>query len=458
VYAAVKTALAEIAGPDISALAIASLGEAVVLLGKDDAVLANSIHYSDIRGVDEAEDIKAAMDPQEIFRITGMPAGPMFSASKLLWIKKNDPDLYAAAERKMLFGDYIAYLLTGERAIDYTLASRTMLFDIHAHDWAYDVAETIGLDAKGFSRPVQSGEIIGALRTETADELGLPRGTPVVAGGHNQIVAALGSGTLLPGESLDNLGSSECLTVVLESCNADPLMARYGFCCEPHILPGVFVTLAFNASAGAAVRWYRDTFEVERLGADIVVGKEVYHFLDTEMDEEPTDVLFLPYVAGSGTPWFDSTTGGAFIGLRQGMGRPTLYKSVLEGVTYDIKYNETLLEKCGLPLQSVIASGGASRSGKLMQIKADIMGRRIDALADRDIDTIGLALICAKAMGDIDDLAAAAKAAAKVVASYEPDETRAVHYERKLKEYRSIYTSIKSLSSMKSSEYGMRGR
>jgi xylulokinase len=456
IYSVVKEALAEIAGPDVRAIAISSFGEAVVLLGKDDSVLSGSIYYSDVRGVDEIDDIKGAMDPEEVLRVTGMPVGPMFSAAKLLWIRKNDPDLYAAAEHKMLFGDYISFMLTGERAIDYSLASRTMLFDIHKKEWAHDVAEAIGLDVRGFSRPVQSGSVLGCVRKEIAGELGLPADVVVVAGGHDQPVAALGAGALLPGESVDVTGGSECLTVVLGGCDTNPLMTRYGFCCEPHVLPGTFVTLAFNPSAGAAMKWYMETFEAERLGEELASGENVYAILDAEMGDDPTDILFLPYVSGSGTPWFDLKTGGAFIGLHQSTKRPEIYKSILEGATYEIKYNETLLEKCGLTFRSIIAAGGAARSARFLQIKADIMNRRIDALEDSDIGAVGLAFICAKALGDIDDIVAAAKANVRMAGSYEPDARRAEHYARKLREYRGVYTSIKSLSSMPSSAQGMR--
>jgi xylulokinase len=368
-----------------------------------------------------------------------------------MWIRKNEPALYAAAKRKMLFSDYISFMLTGEMAIDYSLASRTMLFDIHNNDWSGEIADALNIDVRGFSRPCQAGTVIGRIRPETAEELGLPGETAVVAGGHDEAVAALGSGATLPGESLDSMGNSECLTVVLSGCHTDPLMTRYSFCCEPHVIPGAFVTLAFNASAGAAIQWYRDTFESERFGEAIRNEENVYAMLDAEISDSPTDILFLPYVSGSGTPWFDSTTGGAFIGLRQSMGRPELYKSVLEGISYEIKYNVTLLEKCGMTFNSLIAAGGGSQSEKMMQIKADIMNRRIDVLENQEVGATGLALLCAKAMGYVDDLGTAAKKAIKVHRTYEPDEERANHYDAKLKEYRSVFTSIKSLSSMPSS-------
>jgi xylulokinase len=454
VLAAAREVLAQVAGPDVGAIAIASIGEAVVLLGDDDRVLAGSIYYSDIRGIEEVDDIKDSMSPEDILLATGMPVGPMFSANKLLWIKKHDPDTYNSARHIFLFGDLVSYMLTGEKAVDYSLASRTMLFDVKKLDWAHEVAGTIGLDTKCFSKPVQSGTVIGKIRGAVARDLGLPPDTLVVAGGHDQTVAALGSGAVYPGESFDGMGSSECLTVVLGGGETDPLMTRYGFCCEPHVIPGAFVTLAFNASAGAAIKWYRDIFEHDRLSKEIEAGKNAYAILDAEIADEPTDILFLPYVSGSGTPWFDSQTGGAFIGLRQGQRKEDLYKAVLEGICYEIKYNETLLDKCGLALHSITAAGGGAQADRLMQIKADIMNRRIDVLQNWEIGTVGLALICAKAMGDIEDLGAAAKGIARISRSYEPDAARAEHYASKLKEYRSIYTSIKSLSAMPGSSRG----
>jgi xylulokinase len=450
VYGAAKAVLAEVARPEITAIAIASFGEAVVLLGSNDDVLAGSIYFSDVRGSEEVADITAALSVETITRITGMPPNPMFTANKLLWTKKHEPDLYAKAEKILSYGDYIAYMLTGERAVDYSLASRTMLFDVRKLTWSEEVADALGLglSLKRFSTPVRSGSIIGKIRKDVSVELGLPEGVLLVAGGHDQPLAALGSGAVYPGDSADGMGSSECLSVVLKDGNVDPLMARYNFCCEPHVVPGAYVTLAFNASAGSAIKWFCGVFEPERTKRAAEEGGSIYRILDEECPDEPTNLLFLPYVSGSGTPWFDTRMGGAYVGLRQGVTKQELYKAVLEGVCYEIRYNERLLAKCNMTIDEIRASGGGTRSDVLMQIKADIMNRDIHALSEWQTGTIGLALICAKAMGEIDDLAIAAKRIAKIEKIYRPDPERARHYIQGSRRYMRLYTSIQSLDAI----------
>jgi xylulokinase len=440
VWRAVRATLADVAREDIAALAVASFGEAVVPVGRDGAVLANSIYYSDVRGAEETRKITDAMDAARIMEITGMPVGPMFSANKLLWIRKHEPALFDEAKYFMQFGDFIAYMLTGERAIDYSLASRTMLFDIRENRWSSEVMAALGLPAERFSAPVQAGTIIGNIRSPLASELGLPRTLKVVAGGHDQALAALGSGAVEPGDAVDGMGSSECITAVLGREEISARMADYNFCCEPHLLKDRFITLAFNASSGTAINWFKDRFY-----ADEARAENIYQLMEADCPKEPTDLLFLPYVGGSGTPYFDSSVGGAFVGLMLATDKGEMYKAVLEGICFEMLFNLELLERCGIAPKEVRAVGGGTQSRLLMQIKADVLGRRVETLENREVGTVALGLLCANATGEIADIGSEAKAGARVSAVYEPDDGRAQIYSKKMEQYRKLYGAIKSL-------------
>ncbi len=445
VWAAVKAVLKRTARPDITALAIASFGEAAVLLDGRDNVLSNSIFYSDVRGSEEVTDILAAMPPARAQAITGTAANPMYTANKLLWIKRHQPELLHSARHIMLFGDYIGFLLTGERVIDYSLASRTMLLDVMQGRWSDEVAAALGLSVKGFSTPVRAGTRIGKLLPAIAAELGLNPNVTVVAGGHDQMLAALGGGVVARGDSVDGMGSSECISLMIHGGDVTPNMAEYNFCSEPYVFEDSFLTLAFNASSGTSIRWYRDCFEPERARYAAKNGQSLYGLMEAECPEAPTNLFFLPHVGGSGTPYIDSTLGGAFLGLTVATTRGDCYKAVLEGICYEMQYNAELLQSCGLPVNEVTAVGGSTKSSMLMQIKADIMNCPVHTLEVNETGTVGLALLCAYALGDISDIASAAQKSARRSKTFYPDKARAEFYAERMQQYRRIYPAVKSI-------------
>ena len=445
VWAAVKSVLKRAARPDITALAIASFGEAAILLDGRDNVLSNSIYYSDVRGSEEVNDILAAMPPERAQAITGTAANPMYTANKLLWIKKHQPELLHSARHIMLFGDYIGLMLTGERAIDYSLASRTMLFDVMRGCWSDEVASALGLSIQGFSAPVRAGTRVGKLLPNIAMELGLSPNVTVVAGGHDQMLAALGGGVVRRGDSVDGMGSSECISLMIRGGDVTPKMASCSFCSEPYVFEDSFLTLAFNASSGTSIRWYRDCFEPERACYANKSGQSLYALMEAECPRDPTGLFFLPHVGGSGTPHIDSTLGGAFLGLTVATARGDCYKAVLEGICYEMQYNAELLQSCGLPVNEVTAVGGSTKSKLLMQIKADIMDRPVHTLEVNETGTMGLALLCAYALNDIPDLASAAKKAARRRETFYPNKARAAVYAERMRQYRRIYPAIKSI-------------
>ena len=446
VWKAVQETLEGVAGEDVAAISIATFGEAVVMLDENDEVLAKSIFYSDIRGTQEIDDILAVIDKDELQAITGLPITPMYSANKLMWVKKHQPKVYAKAKKMMLYGDFIAYKLTGERMIDYSLASRSMLFDISEKKWAGKAADAMGIDVGMFSKPVISGTTIGQLLPSVANSLGLKSSVIVVAGGHDQPMAALGAGVVKSGQSVDGMGSAECITLALDKKDITQKMYENNYCCEPYVFEDKFVTLAFNTSSGTAIKWYRDAVESERSAEYAKTGKSFYNdVLEKECSRQTSGVYFLPFVAGSGTPYVDNTTGAAFIGIRASTRKPDLYRAVLEGVCFEMKLNIDVLKECGIVLDDSVAVGGGAESQLLMQIKADIWNRQIKTVKTAQAGIMGVCMLSGVAKGAYSSIEEAVSVMVKPGKVYEPNSEMVKIYEEKMQVYKKIFPAVKNM-------------
>ena len=215
-------------------------------------------------------------------------------------------------------------------------------------------------------------------------------------------MAALGAGVVKSGQSVDGMGSAECITLALDKKDITQKMYESNYCCEPYVFEDKFVTLAFNTSSGTAIKWYRDAVESERSAEYIKTGKSFYNdVLEKECSRQTSGVYFLPFVAGSGTPYVDNTTGAAFIGIRASTRKPDLYRAVLEGVCFEMKLNIDVLKECGIVLDDAVAVGGGAESELLMQIKADIWNRQIKTVKTAQAGIMGVCMLSGSSKGSV---------------------------------------------------------
>ncbi len=439
-----KRAAAGSAEP-IEAIAIASFGEAFVPLDSDGNIIHNSIYFSDIRGTEEAADILAKIDESELYRTAGVPINTIYTLNKLLWLKKNKPEVYNKTDKFLLYCDFICYKLSGERKLDYSLASRTMFLDYSAKQWSSKILNLFGIDVEKFSKPVPSGSVVGQVLPNIAQELGLNSNTMLVAGGHDQVCAALGAGVLNKGESVDGIGTVECLTVLLRGLDNLDTMRGYNFNVEPYVLEGEYVTLAFNNTAGAVLKWYRNTIDRERSLAAKQAGTDIHAIMESECPPGPTGLLLMPHFAGSGTPYLDSNSSGALLGLKLSTTKGELYKACMEGINFEMLFNAELLKRCGTDIKSITCAGGGSNSAMLLQIKADIMGLPVRKLKVLESGTIGLAMLCAVACGDYASLKDAAKQFVRIDMEFSPHSKNHEIYMEKFQAYKRIYNAVKQI-------------
>ena len=411
----------------IDAIGVTSFGESFVLLDENDRVLMPSMLYTDPRGTEEYQ----TFDDDAVIRITGIKPHAMYSLPKLMWVKKHRAGLYEKTKRILLCEDFIIYKLTGVAQIDYSLASRTMAFDIHDRCWSGEMLRLAGIDEKKLSRPVCGGTVAGPIR---CPELSMPE-TVIVNGCHDQMAALMGAGVLESRAAVDGTGTVECVTPVFDTVPENRAFYEGSYAVLPHILNDKYICYAFSFTGGAALKWFRDTFAPDTS----------YKELDASIGDKPTGILVLPHFAGAATPYMDSGAKAAFVGVTLGTSRSDLYRAVMEGVTYEMLLNMERLQEAGIVIDRLYATGGGANSPAWLQIKADILGRELVALDAPEAGAAGTVMLTGVAVGAFSDLETARSVMVRERKTYRPDMALHAEYEKHYRRYRRLYEAVRPL-------------
>lgn len=431
-------------GMSVRTITVSALGEAIVPIDQNGNPLAVSMTGTDVRGSSEWKTFAKCFGEQRLTDITGLNLSTIYSLNKILWMKKHQEALYKKAWKIVTFQDYIIYRLSGNAVIDYSMASRTMMFDIGRNDWSDEILEQSGVARTKLSAPCRGGSIVGTILPDMARITGVPKDVKVVVGTHDHICNAIGGGAVDYGDCVNTVGTTEGVTALVTRTQLDTeLISKYQISCEPFVLPDMFNTVAWNHTSGVLLKWFAKEFvqKSTNYGQDIF---EIYKQLNGEMKDEPTDLLVLPYFSGAATPHMDEYAKGVIAGLTLNTGRSDIYKALMEGANYELALILECLEKSGVKIQRLISTGGAL-SDRLLQIKADILGREIYTLANRQTGTIGGAILGAVAMKDFTDLRAAAEKMVKTAGVCEPKLRNHERYREKFKLYQELYEKTASI-------------
>jgi xylulokinase len=447
VWGAVCGLLAEAAQavPDIRAIGVTSFGESFVLLDEQDRPLLPAPLYTDPRGASECQALIDRLGAETIAALTGVNPHPMYSLPKLMWLKNHRAATYRRARRVMLFQDYLAYLLTGRAQIDYSLATRTMAFDIRELRWNERLLEAAGIDRSLLSQLVPSGTAAGVVKESLAAALHLRRDTLIVSCCHDQVAAAVGAGVFEPGMAIDGTGTVECITPVLESIPCSAGIRQGSYAIVPHAVAGKYVCYAFTFTGGVLLKWYRDQFARYETMLAKERGQNVYAFLDGRIGEGPTGILVLPHFAGAATPYMDPGSKGAIVGLTLEHSAADLYKALMEGVTYEMLLNIERLRQAGIDIRMLRATGGGAGSKVWLQMKADILNLPIVALDTGEAGAVGSVMLSGVAAGIFPDLESAARLLVLEKAVYHPDPRQHQAYQALYARYRELYAAVRPL-------------
>lgn len=430
--------------PDITGIGITSFGETFVLTNEKGVPLHKAMLYTDPRGSEECEQLVEALGSMEIAAITGLKPHTMYSISKMMWIKKHLPNIYQQAKHAFLMEDYIVYALTGKAQIDYSLASRTMAFDIVSLQWSKEIFAAADVNISLMSEAVPTGTPAGTILPEAAKKTGLSEETIIVSVSHDQVSAAVGVGAFGSETAVDGAGTVECVTHVFDHLPKLEVMYQGNYSIVPYVIPGTYVSYAFSYTGGALMQWCVDTLaakEKELAGAQ---GVSVNELLESGYDG-PTGLLVLPHFAGAATPYMDTGSKGAVIGLTIGSTLPDIYKACMEGVVYEMMLNEEYLKGTGMKPKMLHATGGGARSKVWMQMKADALGIPITALATMDAGTVGSAMLTGIAAGCFRDIEDAREHMVEKMEIYEPRQELHKEYASIYKRYRMLYEAVRPL-------------
>jgi len=441
----IREAATETPHDPVEAITISSQGEAFTCLDSGGSILSNAMVSSDNRTADLVEEWSTDFGVERLYEKTGHTAHPIFTLFKLLWLKKNRPDIWQKAERFLCFEDYLHFRLGIDPAISWSMAGRTLLFNMTERRWDADILTAIGLRTDQLARPLPPGAIAGSVPSSLAQELGLAPGAIVVAGGHDQVCCAVGSGAITAGQASLTTGSVECVAVAFSEPTLHTTLREANLCTYSHALPGLHASLAYNLTGGNLLRWFRDELGLAERWEAERTGQDVYDLIFRELPEGPSSLMVLPYFTGSGTPYFDARTPGAILGLRFDTTRQEILLGLLEGLAYELRVNFELLRNAGIPIREVLAVGGGAKNRRWLQLKADILNQPIQVPKVTETGCLGGAILaCAAKTGRAPE--ELVRQWIRVEETIQPHVERAGAYEKKLEDYRKCYVQLKELA------------
>jgi xylulokinase len=397
----------------------------LVALDAGDRVLRPAILWNDQRTAAECAEIDERVGLERLVALTGNRALTGFTAPKLLWLRRHEPEVYARIAHVLLPKDYVRLRLTGEYATDVADASGTLLFDVAARRWSDEVLEALELPRSWLPPALESPAVSGTTAA----------GVPVAAGAGDQAAGALGVGVVAPGRLSVVLGTSGVVFAALPEFRADPQGRVHAFC---HAVPGGWHAMGVMLSAAGSLRWLRDQ-----------VVRDDYDALLAEARRWPPGaegLLFAPYLAGERTPHADPDARGAFVGLSLRHDRGALTRAVLEGVAFGLRDSLDLLVALGVTPEAGRVSGGGARSGLWLRIVASVLGVPLERVAVEEGAAFGAALLGGVAAGIFAGPAEAVAACVRVRETVDPDVAWRDEYERLHQRFRLLYPSLRAVS------------
>ncbi len=440
---------------DIAGIGVTSFGETTVLTDENGEPLHTAMLYTDPRGREECGELTEKIGDLALAEITGVHPHEMYGISKNMWIKKHMPAVYEKAKHLFQVEDFVVFILTGVAQIDYSLATRSMAFDIDTLDWSDRILDAAGIDKKLYPKAVPSGTAAGKITGKIAEETGLSPDTVVVSISQDQIAAAVGAGAFDSSVAVDGAGTVECLTPVFDA--KPDIRKMYGgyYTTVPYVIPGSYVTYAFSYTGGALTQWCVDTLAKKEKELAQKEGISVNEYLETEYSRKmealgleadaPSGMLVLPHFAGAATPYMDTGSKGVITGLTTDTSAAEIYHACLEGVCYEMYLNYSNLQQIGVKINKINATGGGAHSKVWMQMKADMLNLPITALKTVDAGTVGSAMLTGVAIGHFKSLQDAASVMVEETVTYEPGEKQHEKYMEIYERYKKLYDAVRPL-------------
>jgi xylulokinase len=444
--ASIRKVLAKsgIKASEISGIGLSGQMHGLVLLDEDNKVIRRSIIWCDQRSAKECEQITSIIGAERLIEITANPALTGFTASKIMWVKNNEPKNFEKAKKILLPKDYVRYRLTGEFATEVSDASGMQLMDITNRCWSKEVLAKLGIDRSQLADLYESQEVSGKVSSSASEATGLMAGTPVVGGGGDQAAGAVGNGIVKPGVVSSTIGTSGVVFAYLDKISIDPKGRVHTFC---HAVPNTWHVMGVTQGAGLSLKWFRDNFCKSEMETADLMGVDPYVLMDQEAEKvRPgcNGLIYLPYLMGERTPHLDAVAKGVFFGLSAMHDKKDMIRAVLEGVVYSLRDCLEIIAGMGVNVSEIRASGGGGKSKIWKQMQADVFGTGITTINSSEGGALGVALLAGVGTGIYKNIAEACDTAIKVKNVQQPNMDLYNKYSKFYKIYGQLYNSLKN--------------
>lgn len=407
----------------------------LVVLDKDNHVIRPAILWNDGRTAEECKYLNEVVGTEKLSQYTANIAFAGFTAPKILWMQKHEPENFRKIHKIMLPKDYLAYRLSGVFCTDVSDASGMLLFDVEHKCWSEEMLNICGIKREQVADIYESYEAVGTITSEAAGELGLPQNVKIIAGAGDNAAAAIGTGTVGDGRCNVSLGTSGTIFISSKNFGVDENNALHSFAHAD----GHFHLMGCMLSAASCNKWWME---------DIIGTKEYGKEQESVQNLGENHVFFLPYLMGERSPHNDPDARGAFIGMSMDTKRSDMTLAVLEGVAFAMRDSLEVAKSMGIDIKRTTICGGGAKSLLWRKIMANVLNLEVDIIESEEGPGYGGAILAAVGCGEYDSVEEAAKKLVKVVDTVKPDSELVKKYEKRYKIFRQIYPNLKFLYPM----------
>ncbi len=439
------TRVAEIASR-VVAIAVSSQGETVIPVDAAGRPLGPALIWLDNRAVAEARDLGERFGDAAVYDRTGVPAvNPTWTACKILWWRRHEPDLFRTTARFLLVEDFILHRLSGRFVTDGSIHCTSMLYDIREHCWWPEMLEAVGVGPERLPELVKPGSVVGTLSPQAAGALDLPVSVAVVAGGMDQCSGAVGVGNTGHGVVSESTGGALTLQASVGRHGADATRQTPVYV---HSAPNRYLYCPVCPTGGMALTWFRDQFGGQEVARAAATGRNAYDLLTELAAQVPPGaegLTMLPHLMGAFSPEYDPKARGVFYGFTLRHGKPHFARAILEAVAFMLRRNLELLASAGAVSTEIRSHGGGARSALWNQIKADSSGLPVVTLRGDDAAPRGDAMLAGVAVGVFADLLTASTAMVATQNRYEPNPAHRAAYDDAYGRYLQLFDALQPL-------------
>ncbi len=431
-----------VAPATIKAMGVSAQGETLILVGKDSKPLRHAIVWLDNRAQQEANDLGEKFGHRHAYEITGqVKIVPTWPASKILWIKRHEPAIFEQAAKFLLIEDYFLHRLTGEYACEGSLVTSTCYWNFRTRAWWPEMLDELGIRVDQLPPYCESGEVVGKIRPDVAQELGLSTETQVCTGALDQACGAIGVGNIQRGIFSENTGAALAICASVEQATLDPADQMP---CHYHGLPGLYMLHTFT-SGGIVLRWFRDEFAQLEMAAGKNSGMDAYDLLGAQAEKVPAGsegLVMLPHLQGAMAPEANPDARGVFYGFTLRHSRSHFVRAIMESVCFIVRRNIEVIEGMDVPVKEIRALGGGARSRVWKQIEADVTGRPVLTTVNEEAATLGAAILAGKAVGLYSSVAEAVDQMVQIKERFDPISENMPVYDSGFRTYVDLYNAL----------------